>query len=168
MNTRVPRADRPLGRRIQARAFRAINVPMRFVLALPFPTPLGSRLMLLHLTGRKTGRHYRQPVSYVRHGETLLTPGGGRWKLNLVEGQPVRIRLLGRDISAVPELIADPDQVAQLLNVMVAKRPAVKRFIAIPQDPTGGFDRQGLATAIANGFMVIRWHPQATPQPPRT
>jgi hypothetical protein len=44
--------------------------------------------MLVYLTGRKTGRHYRQPVSYIRDGESLLTPGGGRWKLNLVEGQP--------------------------------------------------------------------------------
>ena len=41
-------------------------------------TPLGKRLMLVYLTGRKSGRHYRQPISYVREGETLLTPGGGR------------------------------------------------------------------------------------------
>lgn len=41
---------RPLARRVQARAFRAINVPMRVVLGLPFPTPAGRRLMLLYLT----------------------------------------------------------------------------------------------------------------------
>lgn len=52
---------------------------MRAVLGLPFPTPLGKRLMLVDITGRKTGRHYRQPVSYVRHGDVLLTPGGGKW-----------------------------------------------------------------------------------------
>src|SRR5262249_52497079 len=82
----------PLSRRLMMRLMpplcRVLNVPMRLVLALPISTPLGKRLMLAYLTGRKTGHHYRQPISYVRHGETLLTPGGGRWKLNLVEGQP--------------------------------------------------------------------------------
>ena len=60
-------------------------IPMRFVLGLPVATPLGKRLMLVYTAGRRTGRRYRQPVSYVRDGETLLTPGGDRWKLNLVE-----------------------------------------------------------------------------------
>ena len=67
---------------------RRVNVPMRAVLGLPFPTPLGRSLMLLHYTGRKTGKAYRQPLSYVRNGDVLLTPGGGRWTLNLAAGEP--------------------------------------------------------------------------------
>src|SRR5215467_1575245 len=59
---------RPLRRRIQARAMRVVNVPMRLLLRLPFPAPLGGRLMLVSYTGRKTGRSYHQPVSYVRQG----------------------------------------------------------------------------------------------------
>ena len=90
---------RPLGRRIQARMMRVINVPMRVVLGLRVATPLSRRLMLVFLTGRKTGKSYRQPVSYVRQGTTLLTPGGGKWKLNLQEGRPERIRLRGRDVA---------------------------------------------------------------------
>jgi EmrB/QacA subfamily drug resistance transporter len=66
----TPQTQPPLARRIQARVFRLINVPMRSVLGLPFPTPLGRRLMLVFLTGRKTGRLYRQPVSYVPDGDT--------------------------------------------------------------------------------------------------
>lgn len=30
--------------------------------------------MRVDLTGRRTGRHHRLPVSYVRHEDTLLTP----------------------------------------------------------------------------------------------
>ena len=65
----------PLSRRIQATVMRIVNVPMRLVLRLPFSTPLGKRLMLVYLKGRKTGREYKKPISYVRDGETLLTPG---------------------------------------------------------------------------------------------
>ena len=56
-------AARPLSRRLQAKVMRVVNVPMRVVLGLPVATPLSSRLMLVSLTGRKTGRSYRQPVS---------------------------------------------------------------------------------------------------------
>ncbi|MGO8961862.1 MAG: hypothetical protein ACLQFR_31500 [Streptosporangiaceae bacterium] len=62
------RASRPLSRRVKARVFRVINVPMRALLGLPVPTPLGSSLMLAYITGRKTGQMYRQPLSYVRAG----------------------------------------------------------------------------------------------------
>jgi endonuclease YncB( thermonuclease family) len=83
--------------RRRARIMRAVNVPMRALLGLPVATPLSRNLMLISYTGRKTGKPYRQPVSYVRDGDTLLTPGGGRWTRNLGEGRPVRIRLRGRD-----------------------------------------------------------------------
>jgi hypothetical protein len=37
----------------RARMMQRINVPMRAILGLPFPTPLSRRLMLLEYTGRK-------------------------------------------------------------------------------------------------------------------
>ena len=46
----------PLSRRLQARAFRVINVPMRLVLGLPVATPLGGSLMLAFIVGRTSGR----------------------------------------------------------------------------------------------------------------
>ena len=81
--------------RRRARIMRAVNVPMRAALSLPFATPLSGNLMLISYTGRKSGKAYRQPVSYVRDGDVLLTPGGGRWTLNLADGWPARIRLRG-------------------------------------------------------------------------
>jgi hypothetical protein len=156
-------AHPPLSRRLQLRAmpavFRVVNVPMRAVLALPIPTPLGKRLMLVYLTGRKTGRQYRQPVSYVRDADTLLTPGGGRWKFNLVEGQPTHVRLHGRDIPLCPELVRDPAEVDRLLGVMSAKNPMVGRFVPIPKRADGHYDRARLDLAIRHGFCVVRWSP---------
>ncbi len=137
---------------------RVVNVPMRLVLGLPFATPLSRRLMLARLTGRKTGKVYRQPLSYVQQGSTLLTPGGGRWKLNLREGQPVPIRLRGRDVLARPELIGDPDQVERLLAVMAAANPRVSTFVGIPKGPDGHLDRTRLQTAVRYGFRIVRWH----------
>jgi deazaflavin-dependent oxidoreductase (nitroreductase family) len=148
---------RPASRRAQAAAFRVINVPMRALLSLPFATPLSRRLMLVHLTGRKTGRHYRQPVSYVRDGDTLLTPGGGRWTRNLTEGEPVRVRFRGRNVTAYPTLERDPAEVDRLLALMAAGNPAIKRFVRIPRGGDGNLDRASLGAAIRHGFRVVRW-----------
>ena len=137
---------------------RAVNVPMRRVLALPAATPLGDRLMLLYLTGRKTGREYRQPVSYVRHGDVLLTPGGGNWKLNLVAGRAERIRLRGHDVLARPEIISDIDEIEQLLAIIIAANPTAGRFVGAGKRPDGRVDRARLETAVRYGFRVIRWH----------
>ena len=59
--------------RRRSRIMRVVNVPMRAALSLPFATPLSGNLMLISYTGRKSGKAYRQPVSYVRDGDVLLT-----------------------------------------------------------------------------------------------
>jgi hypothetical protein len=71
---------RPVRLRRRASLMRVINVPMRRLLRLPFATPLSGQLMLISFTGLATGKAYQQPVSYVPDGDTLLTPGGGKWK----------------------------------------------------------------------------------------
>ncbi len=149
---------RPLSRRIQARVMSMLNVFMRPLLRLPFPTPLTRRLMLVSFTGRKTGKAYQQPVSYVQQGDTLLTPGGGKWKLNLREDQPVRIRLRGQDVLARPELVKDPDEIERLIAVMTAPNPTVSAFVGIPKGPDGRLDRGRLETAVRYGFRIVRWH----------
>jgi hypothetical protein len=94
----------------------------------------------------------------VRDTDVLLTPGGGRWKLNLIKGEPIRIRLNGRDFSARPELVRDPVEVERLLALMAAKNPSVRRFVAIPSDSEGHLDPASLTAAIEHGFCVVRWH----------
>src|SRR5215467_14427065 len=147
-------AVRPDRMRRQARFMSLINVPMRILLWLPFPTPLSGSLMLVSLTGRKTGKPYEQPVSYVRDGDTLLTPGGGKWKLNLREGQPVRIRLRGRKVLARPELIEDAIEVERLLRLMMAANPRVTAFVPV-LGADGQIDRSKVEAAVRYGFRII-------------
>lgn len=149
---------RPPRLRRQATVMRIVNVPMRRILAVPFSTPLSKRLMLLYLTGRRTGRSYRQPVSYVKDGDLLLTPGGGNWKLNLEPGRPERIRLDGRDVTARPDLIDDVNEIDSALMRMTALNPRTARFIPIARRDDGHFDRDGLFNAVAHGFRIVRWH----------
>jgi endonuclease YncB( thermonuclease family) len=142
--------------RRRARRMRLVNPIMRLLLRVPFPTPLNRRLMLLTFTGRKTGRIYHQPVSYVADGKTLLTPGGGRWKLNLREGEPIRIRLRGRDVLARPAFIRSGEEVERDLRTMMAQNPRIASFVPfVGRD--GRLDRSAMEAALAHGFCIVRW-----------
>ena len=144
------------GRR-QARMMRVVNVPMRAVLSLPFPTPLSANLMLVAYTGVKSGKAYLQPVSYARDGQTLLSPGGGRWTLNLSSERPIRIRLQGRDRRAVPELVREPAEVTELLQRMLAANPRLASFVPVI-DSNRQVDQAKLTHALGRGFCIVRWH----------
>jgi hypothetical protein len=141
----------------RARRMRRANVVMRRVLALPFPTPLSGQLMLLDYRGRRSGRRYRQPVSYVRDGTTLLSPGGGRWTLNLTGGETIRVRLRGRDEWARPELVRDADEVSGLLQVMIERNSRLSSFVPFVERD-GRIDRTKLEAALSHGFCIVRWH----------
>ncbi len=143
--------------RRRARLMKMANVPMKVFLGLPVATPLSRQLMMVTHIGRRTGRHYHQPVSYIRHGDTLLTPGGGRWTRNLSEGQPVELRLAGRRVSARPELVADPGEVERLLGIMVQRNPRLASFVPFVAGD-GGIDTAMLRRAVDSGFRVVRWH----------
>jgi deazaflavin-dependent oxidoreductase (nitroreductase family) len=143
--------------RRRARIMRGVNVLMRRLLRLPFPTPLNRRLMLLTFTGRKSGRIYRQPVSYVPDGDTLLTPGGGRWTRNLRADQPIRITLRGRNVRAVPEIIQNPPEIGRLLQKMLVANPRLTSFVPFVR-PGEQIDEAQLTAAVGHGFRIIRWH----------
>ena len=145
------------GRR-QARIMRMVNVPMRAVLSLPFPTPLSANLMLVSYTGVKSGKAYLQPVSYARDGDTLLTPGGGRWTLNLKGGREVRLRLRGRTVRAHADLVGDAAEVERLLEIIAVENPRAMRFLPIPRRPDGRLDPDILDAALRHGFRIVRWH----------
>ena len=155
--TAFPENAAAAGRR-QARMMRVVNVPMRAVLRLPFATPLSANLMLVSYAGVKSGKAYLQPVSYARDGETLLTPGGGRWTLNLKGGRPVTLRLRGRSVPARADLVSDPAEVERLLGVIAADNPRAMRFIPLPRRADGRLEPDALAAAIGHGFRIVRWH----------
>jgi hypothetical protein len=155
--TAFPENAAAAGRR-QARMMRVVNVPMRAVLSLPFATPLSANLMLISYTGVKSGKAYLQPVSYARDGETLLTPGGGRWTRNLRGGRQVTLRLRGRNVPAHADLVSDPAEVERLLGVIAAGNPRAMRFIPLPRQPDGRLEPDALNAAIGHGFRIVRWH----------
>lgn len=149
----LPRRTRDAQRRI----FAVLNPLMRFLLRLPWRTPLQDRLLLLTYTGRRTGRERSVPISFVEDADgSLLVPGGGAWKWNLGHGERVRLLLRGRERQASSELIGDQGEVARLLPAIVAGNPRAEAFIGVPIGPDGRPDAARLAAALRDGFVIVR------------
>lgn len=143
--------------RILQRVVRYFNPFMKLVLRGRAHRILSSRLMLLSFTGRKTGRSYTTPVSYVREDADLLVPGGGAWWKNLATGT-ASVRLQGEWQVVTPEVINEPKALSETLGHMLAANPAIALFTGIRPDSDGRPNAESLDRERLRGFVVVRLH----------
>lgn len=127
----------------------------RWMLAGRLHVLMSRQLLLVAFTGRKTGRPYMTPVSYVRDGSRLLVPGGGAWWKNLASG-PVSVRLQGSWMPVTPEVISEPKALSETLGQMMAANPAVSVFTGIRPGADGQPARESLERERRRGFVVVR------------
>lgn len=80
----------------------------------------GDELLVLHVTGRRSGRTYDVPVGY-RPGEDgrLVVVTDATWRLNLRDHPDVEVTLRGARRPARAELVEDPDAVAGMYRGLV-------------------------------------------------
>src|SRR5260370_28795030 len=113
---------------------RYFNPITRLVLGSRAHRMMSGQLMLLSFTGRRTGRSYTTPVSYVREGTNLLVPGGGAWWKNLTSGT-ARVRLQGtwhvRSEEHTSELQSHLNLVCRLLLEKKKNNPNLRRARSI-------------------------------------
>ncbi len=142
--------------RVLQRLVRYFNPVTRFLLATRLHSLMSGQLMLLSFTGRRTGRSYTTPVSYVRIGDSLLVPGGGAWWRNLEGTSQTQVCLRGVWSAVNPEVITEPIAVAELMQRMLAVNPALPLFTGIKPGLDGRPDAAALARERLRGFVVVR------------
>ncbi|MFZ5858484.1 MAG: nitroreductase family deazaflavin-dependent oxidoreductase [Chloroflexota bacterium] len=78
---------------------------MAWVLRSPFHGMLSNGMMLITITGRKTGKKYTTPVGYYREGEYLwvITSRDRTWWKNLQGGAEVDLLLKRKPVTAYAE-----------------------------------------------------------------
>lgn len=100
---------------------RMSNPVLRVLLTSPLHGVLDSSVLLLHVTGRKTGRRYDIPVNYADIDGRLMVVTIARWRLNLRGGANVEVTLRGcrRLMHAV--LTEDPAAVAVSYQTLISR-----------------------------------------------
>lgn len=81
---------------------------------------IGGSLLLLHLTGRKTGRELTVPVAYRPSADgRLVALTNSVWRVNLRDRPDVEVTLLGRRQPAIAQLVEEPDIVADTYQSLI-------------------------------------------------
>lgn len=136
---------------------KVFNVVSCALLRSPLHRVMSDRLLLITFTGRKSGRAYTTPVSYFGADDgSLIIAGGAPWWKNLQNGEPVRLRLRGKESLARPEVVRESDEVARLLQVILPRNPMLGRFMGLELDSAGRIDSNQLEQARSRGLALVR------------
>jgi deazaflavin-dependent oxidoreductase (nitroreductase family) len=127
---------------------------VRLALRSPLHVMMGD-MLLITVTGRKTGRPITLPVSYYAEGNSLwiISSRDRTWWRNLLRCPDVRLRMHGVDYSGSAELILDEKAVAARLPDYVRRLPMSARALGV-QVKNGIADPAGLARVAGVRLFV--------------
>jgi len=118
-----------LAERIEHWVYKIANPVVKVLLRSPLHGIASDNLALLHFRGRKSGREFVTPLSYVRDGGTvcLMSAHSTRWWMNLrEEGTPVSVEIARETLTGKARLWDGDSE---------ALRARVHRYLcALPRD----------------------------------
>jgi deazaflavin-dependent oxidoreductase (nitroreductase family) len=118
-----------IAEKIELWIYKVANPFVKALLRSPLHGIASGNVALLHFRGRKSGREFVTPLSYVREKGTvcLLSAHGTRWWMNLrEEGTPVSIEIARETVTGKARLWDGDSE---------ALRERVRRYLtALPRD----------------------------------
>ena len=151
--------------------FRLIKRPPQVAYALGFGALIGRLVLLLTTTGRVTGKLRVTPLQYEQVGDTILV-GAARglssdWVRNLLANPEVDVRVKSERFRARAEVICDPEEIVEFLEVRLERRPrmmgAMLKADGIPPQPS-----RAQLLGYAAKIVVVKLHPHSTDSDPVT
>lgn len=142
---------------IQAFANRLVRGLLRTPL---IAQAMGRRLVVLYITGRKSGRRYVIPIAYTRDGASLLCGSPFGWGRNLRTGEPITIRLQGRLRQADVEVFRTEADVVRLYRQMCRDNRVFASFNKVALTESGEPSPADLHAAWAAGARAFRLTPR--------
>jgi uncharacterized protein len=85
----------------------AVNQTIKFLLRSLLHGILSKNFLLITFTGHKSGKVFTTQVSYSQDGDTLYIFSHAAWWKNLHHDTPITLRLRGKDVQGLPEVVAD-------------------------------------------------------------
>lgn len=130
---------------------------MRFLLNSPLHWPLSRWFAILAWTGRRSGRQYSTPVSYVREGSTAWISTGDKWWHNLMpDGAPVAMRIAGHWQAAQGFAVTDRASSRAGHRRLFHEHPWFRWLSGIPAGTNGEPEAQAIDRALEAGRTLVR------------
>jgi deazaflavin-dependent oxidoreductase (nitroreductase family) len=135
------------------------NPIVKFLLRSPLHSAMSGSTLLITYTGRKSGKQYTLPVSYIRKDNTLtcITSRSRIWWRNLRGEATVELLLQRQVHKAVGEVLEDPEEVVEGLRAYLLQAPHLARFFKIAFDEEGKPDQRDLERE-AEDLVLVKLH----------
>lgn len=133
------------------------NPFVSFLLRSPLHGLLSKNMLLITVTGRKSGKPYTTPIGYIQSGGELLIVSSldRTWWKNLRGGATVKVHLQGRDLIGHGQAIEDQAEVARSLIELLKAAPPYQKYLEVSLTPEGQpLDPSALAKAAQTRVMV--------------
>ena len=115
------------------------NPMMTWLLRSPFHGMISKGVILVSVTGRKSGKMISTPTNYLRDGDTLwvISWRERTWWRNLRGGANVRVLLAGKGVEGRGQVLEEEKAVAQSLFDYYQKAPQYAKYVQIGLDAVG-------------------------------
>jgi deazaflavin-dependent oxidoreductase (nitroreductase family) len=130
---------------------------MIWLLKSPLHGIISKGVMLVSVTGRRSGRMISTPTNYLRDGNTLwiISWRDRKWWRNLRAPAQVRVLLAGKNVEGRGQVIEEEKTVAQALFDYYRRVPKYAKYVQI------GLDAAGLPLStdcerVAQKMVIIR------------
>jgi deazaflavin-dependent oxidoreductase (nitroreductase family) len=132
------------------------NSFITWVLRSPMHGLLSGGMMLITVTGRKTGRLITTPVQYLTEGDVLWVNSTRQrtWWRNLRGGAQVTLRLRGKDVHGRAEVIEEAQAVEKGFNVYFHLAPKSARLYNVKLDAAGNPDAGDIASLSQKRLLI--------------
>ncbi len=132
-----------------------VNRAMKFFLRSPLHGIVSKTILLIHFTGRKSGKTYTTPVSYSQSGDQVNIFTHAAWWKNLRRDTPVTLHLRGREVQGLAEPVTDDmDAIAAGLAVHLQQVPSDARYYEVTFDDHGIPRAEDVRKAVQTVVMI--------------
>ena len=131
------------------------NAFFKIILLSPIHGIFSKTILLLTVTGKKSGKKYTTPVGYAQDGDTLrVTSTRERWWWrNLRGGAPVKLSLRGKRVESWGTVAEDEKGVEEGLVAYIERVPQYARNFGV-RFSGGKSDREDIARASKDRVIV--------------
>ena len=137
------------------------NPIMKLLLRSPLHKVASASIMLITVTGRKTGKRYTTPVNYIEDEEagilTVLTHKHRTWWRNLRGSAPVSVVLRGERLEGVGYVYDEGNDLVDRFYDYLCAEPRLAPHLGVTLDADGIPDRASAESAAAGKVMVEVW-----------
>jgi deazaflavin-dependent oxidoreductase (nitroreductase family) len=124
----------------------------------PLHSLVDKSTILITFTGRKSGKTYTIPVSFVRDGDTLMmiSQREHSWWKNLRGGAQVTLYMQGHTLKAKGEVFTEAEAVENKLLLFLQQFPSYQRLIHIKLAANRQPENPEAFKRFAQGMVIVQ------------